>query len=155
MKRTAIFHLFALLTVVVVADGHLVAQRDQPDTATLRTRIDQRFEVLQIRDGVVLKPRDSSKGVQSIEVTNDLVAIDGQPVTGPELRQKLGTADADLVREFSYLTREQQRDLFTSTREPNLPAVVPSLPPPAPDAPPPPLSRAERRSRGRGRDGDR
>src|SRR5262249_22542085 len=121
--------------------------------ATLRANIERRFEVLQIRDGVVLKPRSSSSGVQSIEITNDLIAIDGQPATGPELRQKLGTEDADLVRQFSYLSRDEQRDLFSassSTREPN-PAIVPP-PPPPPE--PPPFSRFDRRSRGR-REGDR
>src|SRR5215467_6136896 len=154
MKRTTLIHLFALLASVVVAGDQLGAQRDQADMATLRANIERRFEVLQIRDGVVLKPRSSSSGVQSIEVTNDLIAIDGQPATGPELRQKLGTEDADLVRQFSYLSRDEQRDLFSSsssTREPSAPAVVP--PPPSPPEPSP-LSRFERRSRGR-RDGDR
>ncbi len=120
--------------------------------AALRTSIERRFEVLQIRDGVVLKPRDSSSGVQSIEITNDLIAIDGQPATGPELRQKLGAEDADLVRQFSYLTRDQQRDLFSSTPQPSAPSVLPPAPPPPPE--PAPFSRFERRNRGR-RDGDR
>src|SRR5262245_17056408 len=154
MKKTAIVHLFSLLAAVVVAGDPLAAaQRDRTDLATLKTNIERRFEVLQIRDGVVLKPRGSSSA-QSIEITNDLIAIDGQPATGPELRQKLGTEDADLVREFSYLSRDEQRDLFSSsssTREPNAPAVVPSPPPPPEPAP---FSRFERRSRGR-RDGDR
>jgi hypothetical protein len=88
--------------------------------------------------------------VQSIEVTNDLIAIDSQPVTGPELRQKLGADDADLVRQFSYLTRDQQRDLFSASRDTSTPNVLPPLPPP----PPEPLPRLERRNRGR-RDGDR
>jgi hypothetical protein len=150
MKRTAIIHLFALLATAVVAGDQLVAQRDQSDLATLRASIERRFEVLPIRDGVVFKPRSSSSGVQSIEVTNDLIAIDSQPVTGPELRQKLGADDADLVRQFSYLTRDQQRDLFSAPRDTSTPNVLPPLPPP----PPEPLPRLERRNRGR-RDGDR
>jgi hypothetical protein len=150
MKRTAIIHLFALLATAVVAGDQLVAQRDQSDLATLRASIERRFEVLPIRDGVVFKPRSSSSGVQSIEVTNDLIAIDSQPVTGPELRQKLGADDADLVRQFSYLTRDQQRDLFSASRDTSTPNVLPPLPPP----PPEPLPRLERRNRGR-RDGDR
>ena len=150
MKRTAIVHLFALLATVVATGDPLVAQRDQSDLATLRASIERRFEVLPIRDGVVLKPRGGSGGVQSIEVTNDLIAIDSQPVTGPELRQKLGADDADLVRQFSYLTREQQRDLFSSSRD-TAPSALPP-PPPAPE--PAPFSRFERRNRGR-RDGDR
>jgi hypothetical protein len=152
MKRTAIIHLFALMASVVVGGDSLVAQRDQPDLAALRASIERRFEVLPIRDGVVLKPRGSSSGVQSIEITNDLIGIDGQPATGPELRQKLGSEDADLVRQFSYLTRDQQRDLFSSSREPSAPSVLPPAPPPPPE--PAPFSRFERRNRGR-RDGDR
>jgi hypothetical protein len=152
MKKTTLIHLFALLAAVVVAGDQLGAQRDQADMATLRANIERRFEVLQIRDGVVLKPRSSSSGVQSIEITNDLIAIDGQPATGPELRQKLGSDDADLVRQFSYLTREQQRDLFSSTSQ--APATTPAVVPPEPPAPPerPAVPRFERR-RGR-RDGD-
>jgi hypothetical protein len=141
-----------LLAAVVVAGDQLGAQRDQADTATLRANIERRFEVLQIRDGVVLKPRSSSGGVQSIEITNDLIAIDGQPATGPELRQKLGSDDADLVRQFSYLTRDQQRDLFSASSQPpaSTPAIVPPEPPAAPE--PPAVPRFGRRGR---RDGDR
>ena len=151
MKRT-IIHLLALGAAVVVGVDPLAAQRDQSDTATLRTNIERRFEVLPIADGVVLKPRDSSRGAQSIEVTNNLIAIDGQPATGPELVQKLGSADADLVRQLSYLSRDQQRDLFSSTRGATAPEVAPPAPPPPPERPP--LPRFERRNRGR-RDGDR
>jgi hypothetical protein len=151
MKRT-IIHLLALGAAVVVGVDPLAAQRDQSDTATLRANVERRFEVLPIADGVVLKPRDSSRGAQSIEITNNLIAIDGQPATGPELVQKLGSADADLVRELSYLTRDQQRDLFSSTRGATAPEVVPPAPPPPPDRAP--LPRFERRNRGR-RDGDR
>src|SRR5262245_57434637 len=149
MKRT-IIHLFVLLAAAAAMDDSLSAQRDQPDMATLRASIERRFEVLPIRDGVVLRPRERSRGVMSIEVTNDLVAIDGQPATGPELRDKLGEDDANLVRQFSYLTREQQRDLFSSTS--TTPDVAPATPPPPPE--PSPVPRFGRRNRGR-RDGDR
>src|SRR5215467_1336383 len=131
MKRTTLIHLFALLASVVIAGDQLGAQRDQADMATLRANIERRFEVLPIRDGVVLKPRSSSSGVQSIEVTNDLIAIDGQPATGPELRQKLGTDDADLVREVSYLSRNEQRTMFASSST----AANPTPVAPAPSAP--------------------
>lgn len=149
MKRTTLLHLFALLASVVMAGDQLGAQRDQADLATLRANIERRFEVLPIRDGVVFKPRSSSSGVQSIEITNDLIAIDGQPATGPELRQKLGADDADLVRQFSYLTLDQQRDLFSSSAQP--PASTPSIVPPVPPAPPEPpaIQRFERLRRGR------
>jgi hypothetical protein len=151
MKRT-IIHLLALGAAVVVGVDLLAAQRDPSDTATLRANLERRFEVLPIADGVVLKPRDSSRGARSVEVKNNLIAIDGQPATGPELVEKLGSADADLVRQFSYLTSDQQRDLFSSTRSTTTPEVLPPAAPPPPE--PPPLPRFERRNRGR-RDGDR
>jgi hypothetical protein len=151
MKRT-IIHLLALAAAVVAGVDPLAAQRDQSDMATLRASIERRFEVLPIADGVVLKPRDSSRGVRSIEVRNNLIAIDGQPATGPELLEKLGSEDADLVRQLSYLPRGQQSDLFSSTRDTGTPAVVPPAPPPPPE--PAPFPRFERRNRGR-RDGDR
>jgi len=154
MKKTALIHMFALLTLVVVAGDELGAQRDQPDSSSLRTRIERRFEVLQIRDGVVLRLRDTSRGVQSVEVTNDLISIDGQPATGPDLQQKLGEDDANLVREFSYLTRDQQRDLFSSLPAPPAPAAPSAVPAPPPPPEPAPFSRFGRRNRGR-RDGDR
>lgn len=148
MKRTAIIHLCALMAVVGAGD-HLLAQRDQPDLASLRDRIEQRFDVLQLRNGVALKPRDSSSSVRSIEVTSDEISIDGQPATGPELRQKLGNDDARLITELSYLTPDQQRELFTASRDTSAPAIVPPTPPE-----PPQLPRFERRTRGR-RAGDR
>jgi len=156
MKKTALIHVFSLLAAVVVAGDALAAQRDRTDLATLRANIERRFEVLPIRDGVVLKPRDSSSRVKSIEITNDLIAIDSQPATGPELREKLGSDDADLVRQFSYLSRDEQRDLFSSSstsQPPSTPAAPAVAPPPSPPEPEP-FSRFERRSRGR-RDGDR
>jgi hypothetical protein len=150
MKRTAIIHLFALLTVVA-AGVELGAQREQADTTTLKTSLERRFEVVQLRgDGVALKSRDSRNG-PSIEITDDGIAVDGEPATGAEVRQKLGAADAALVLQVSYLTRAQRHDLFASSQTTPSTAVLPT-PPPAPE--PPPLPRFERRNRGR-RDGDR
>src|SRR5205814_395327 len=150
MKRTAIIHLFAVLTTVVAGGDRILAQRDQPDLASLRSRIERRFDVLPLRDGVALKPQDTRR-VQSIEVTADGIAIDGQPATGGEVRQKLGSDDAALVLELSYLSRQQQRELFSSAPDSSS-AVIPPVPPEPPVPPQPP--RFERRNRGR-RNGDR
>src|SRR5712671_2722160 len=151
MKRTAIIHLFALVTTVVAGGDRILAQREQPDLASLRSRIERRFDLLPLRDGVALKPHDA-RSVQSIEVTADGIAIDGQPATGGEVRQKLGSDDAALVLELSYLSRQQQRDLFSSAPDTTSPALIPPVPPEPPVPPQPP--RFERRNRGR-RDGDR
>jgi len=148
MKTTAIIHLLALVATVAAGD-RVTAQTNQVDTAALRSRIERRFDVLPLRDGVALRPHDSSRGVRSIEVTNGLIAVDGQPVTGPDLRQKLDADDANLILQLSYLTDDVRRAMFSAA--PAAPTVLPPPPPPEPRAEPP----IQRRSRGSRRDGDR
>src|SRR6185436_11909504 len=130
MKKTAIIHLLALVAMVAAAD-QAIAQTSQTDTATLRSRIERRFDVLPLRDGVALRPHDSSRGVRSIEIANGVIAVDGQPVTGPDLRQKLTLDDANLVLQLSYLTDQERRVMFGA--EPAVPAIAPPPPPSPPD----------------------
>ena len=59
--------------------------------------------MLQVRDGLVLTPRREVRGLQSIEIREGLIAVDGTPTTGAQLRERLG-ADADLVLQVSYLS---------------------------------------------------
>ena len=86
------------------------AERD-PERETLGRQIEQRFDVLPVQGGLVLKPKGASRGVRSIELTNGAIAIDGEPVTGAELKRRLG-ADADLIIRLSYLDASEQRALF-------------------------------------------
>ena len=44
-----------------------------------------------------------------IQVVDGVVTIDGETLTGQQLRDRLG-ADADLVLQVSYLNPQQQRD---------------------------------------------
>ena len=152
MKNTAIVHVIALLATAIIAGDHLSAQPNPAELGDLRARLERRFEVLPLREGLALKPRDASRGVRSIEVGNDVIAIDGQPATGAELRQKLGADDAALILELSYLPGDRQRALFSSSADTRSPDVVPSPPPAPPEPATPP--RRERRSRS-SRDGDR
>lgn len=154
MKRKAIIHALTLLTTVAAAGDRPTAQTRPPDMATLRSSIERRFDVLPLRDGVALRPKDTSRRVRSVEVAGGLIAIDGQPVTGIELREKLGTADANLVLELSYLSEDDRRLMFSSASAPASGALptpelrdVPRVEPPRIDFP-----RIERRNRGR-RDG--
>ncbi len=64
-------------------------------------------------------------GVQSIEIRDGLIAVDGTATTGAQLRERLG-ADADLVLQVSYLSPEA---LATWA------APKPPPPPPAPPVP--------------------
>ncbi|MGE3178016.1 MAG: hypothetical protein AB7O32_11140, partial [Vicinamibacterales bacterium] len=136
-----------LVAILALAGGSVHDLGAQAvDTATLRAQIERRYEVLPLRDGVLLRPKAGST-VRSIDISGGSVALDGQPVTGAELRARLGT-DADLVLQLSYLDAAQRRALFDQAA-PGAPAPAAGLPgpaepaPPAPPAPPSPPSASE------------
>jgi hypothetical protein len=80
------------------------------DSRSLRERIESRFEVVPLRDGIGLRPR-VVRDVRMIEVTDAGIAIDGAPVTGGELRKRL-VADADAVLQLSYLDAAERRSVL-------------------------------------------
>ena len=92
--------LLMLAVLAASAQGHV----DE-----LRSRLESRFEIVPIANGVVLTPRFRTS-VKSIELSDATIAIDGTPVTGAELRERLGN-DADLVLQVSYLDAEARRSL--------------------------------------------
>jgi ribosomal protein L18E len=115
MARTLI--TAALLAIFAGAPSYFISAQTRnsaPEAAgdlkTLRTQLQRRFDLLPIANGVVLKPRFTTS-VRSIEVTSAAIAVDGTPVTGPELRQKLGN-DADLIFQLSYLDEASRRTLL-------------------------------------------
>lgn len=120
MRKSAVIEGLAIVVLLAGGVQRSAAQPAPADASTLRERAEQRFEVLPLREGVALRPRDPSRGIRSIEVTRGQVAIDGQPATGAELRDRLGGVDADLVLELSYLSDAGRRTMFDSTasREP-------------------------------------
>lgn len=127
----------ASAAVPVVA---VFAQSGRTDPAVLRAQLERRFDVLPIRGGVVLRPRTAASGARSIEIVGGTIAIDGQAVTGAELRSKFAT-DADLILQLSYLDDTQRQVVLGATTEPAPGgAAAPALPeasqPPAPPAPP-------------------
>jgi hypothetical protein len=87
----------------------------QSQVDDLRTRLEPRFEIVPIANGIVLTPRFSTS-IKAIEVS-DSIAIDGTSVTGPELRERLGN-DADLVLQVSYLDTAARRSLAAGTTPP-------------------------------------
>ena len=111
MKGTAHIHVFTLLAAFFAAGPSVMAQTDRTDTAALRAGLERRYDVLPLRDGVALRPKDAASGIRSIELTGDTIAIDGQPMTGAELRDRLGE-DADLVLRLSYLSSAERRAAF-------------------------------------------
>ena len=121
MTRTAGTYILALLPMLLV-DGRVAdAQTGPADPTALRASVERRFDVLPLRDGVALRPRDPAQAIRSIEVTQGPIAVDGQPVTGAELRQRLGP-DADLILQLSYLSQDDRRALFGGSQ--TTPAVV-------------------------------
>jgi hypothetical protein len=121
-----------------VAGAAQSAERD-PERETLGRRIEQRFVVLPVQGGVVLEPKAAGRDIRSIELTGGAIAIDGLPVTGAELKRRLG-ADADLIIRLSYLDASEQRALFgpRQGRPPEAPNA--STPPTSPEAPIPPTA---------------
>src|SRR5262249_25309453 len=130
--------LFAAATLAALFQGQpaVAAQRaaDQGEPRELRRDLERRFDVLILREGLLLRPRTPVAGLNAVEVTRDAISIDGVPVTGAELRDKLG-ADGDLVIRLSYLDDATRRSIF-GQRE-----TAASPPPP----PSPPFPQSERR----------
>jgi hypothetical protein len=137
---------FALLLVCAVGNG-AAAQTDRTAPAALRGQVERRFTVLPVRNGLALRPKAATRSEQTIEVSGGDIVVDGTPVTGSELRSRLG-ADADLVLQLSYLDVTAQHRLFSDTPaqaspEPPSPPRPPSPPeppsPPQPSQPPQPF----------------
>lgn len=141
--------VLALVLVVVSAAtelGTVSAQTDRTDPVALRAQLERRYDLLPIRGGVVLRPRTAAAGVRSIEIVGGTIAVDGQAVTGAELRARLA-ADADLLLQVSYLDDAQRQTLVATSPVPAAgvagaatspaPPAPPALPdPPAPPTPP-------------------
>ncbi|MEW5980852.1 MAG: hypothetical protein AB1806_00620 [Acidobacteriota bacterium] len=116
----------------VDAEVRLTQELDQ-----LKARVEQRYRVAVTRDGLVLVPRAESSSVGSVEVTADLVLIDGTPVTGGELRERL-PRDAAAISRLSLLDARVQRALFApEPPRPSTPQAEPERPaaPPLPERP--------------------
>jgi hypothetical protein len=111
-------------------------------SSDLRARLRERYDVVALQQGVALVPRQAASAgtssgragtetgsIRLIQIEGGVVAVDGQTLTGAQLRERLG-ADADLVVQVSYLTPEQQRELAGEAAAPA--AGTPTEPPSAP-----------------------
>lgn len=119
------------LLASALVSARVVAQ--DPDLDRLRRDVQARFDVVPLRQGVALVGRARDRRV---EVVDGLVLADGAPLSGSELRARLG-ADAPLVLKLSYLSNDDLKRLFAAATpamaEPAAPR--PPVPPPAPPAP--------------------
>jgi hypothetical protein len=95
----------------------------QPD---LGAKLRERYDIVALQQGVALVPRDTGSAVRMIQIVDGVVNVDGETLTGQQLRDRLGS-DADLVLQISYLNSQQQRELGGAAPAPAFPAA--SAPP--------------------------
>jgi hypothetical protein len=116
MKSTKIVLLLVALSLTAAS-----AARGGPHThheqRALRDRIQARYDVVPLSDGVALRPKTRSKDVRLIEITDGSIVINGTTVTGRELRERLG-ADADAILRLSYMSTAESRALLEKPPEP-------------------------------------
>jgi hypothetical protein len=111
-----------LLGVSVKVGGHAQTTGLSAET---RTQLRERYDVVILQEGVALVPRQTGSEVRFIQIVDGVVTVDGDLLTGRQLRDRLGP-DADLVLQVSYLDPQQQRDLAGAGPEPSSsPATVP------------------------------
>jgi hypothetical protein len=134
--------------IVALAGVTLAARQGPPDEQlrALRTRIESRFDVVPITDGIALTPKSRMADVRMIEISDRGIAINGAAVTGSELRERAG-ADADAILRLSYLDPASRRSLFAPAPPDREPQVERPRSPEPPETP--------RISRGREQFGDR
>lgn len=108
---------FGLLLPAFAAEGAWAQGAAEPipnsaEARELRRAIERDYEVLPLRDGVVLRPREAMPGVRTIEVTGDAIAVDGQRVASVTLREWLGEDVAEPILDLRALSPRERRALF-------------------------------------------
>jgi hypothetical protein len=122
--------LVIVLLALTAAGNALQAQSAPADPQTVRQQIEQRYEVIPIRGGILLQPRKERLAVRSIEIAGSSIAINGERMPLTSVREWLGPQEAAPVLRLLEMSPGDRRALFGLDREGALPA-----PPDAPDAP--------------------
>jgi hypothetical protein len=107
-KLIACLMMVALGALVVAAAGQQTS-----DDKALRARIEARYDVVPIADGIALTPKVRNADVRLIEIA-DVISINGTTVSGRELRDRVGD-DADDILKLSYLDASSRRTLFATS----------------------------------------
>lgn len=92
------------------------AEAPSAELQDLRDRVEAAYEVLPVRDGVLLRPREDYRGVQTVEIAGESVAINGEVLPDEAVRGWLGPR-ADDVRALADLSVAERRALFGLTGE--------------------------------------
>lgn len=109
--------ILLVLLVLPLMHGVAALAQDQPSTTAsasdqeLRREIERRYEVLPVSGGIVLTPRQPRRGVRTIEVTGNAIAINGEKLPTQTVRDWLGE-DADPVLRLLAVDAGRRRNLF-------------------------------------------
>ena len=141
-SRVTLAVIFSVLAAMTLH----AQQRDSG--ADLRDRLRGRYDIVALQNGVALVPRQQNPAIRIIEIRNGAVAINGDEVTGRQLREQLA-ADADMILQVSYMNAADQRALATSVAPAPVPDAAPPAIAPLPGVAPPPVptERGPRRAR--------
>ena len=110
--------LFACLMLLTLGALVAVAEAQTFEDRALRSRIEARYDVVPIANGIALTPKARNDDVRLIEIS-DAISINGTIVTGRELRDRIGD-DADDILKLSYLEPSARRALFVASPPANL-----------------------------------
>lgn len=94
-----------------LAQTDTLAQAETASLATLRAQVENRYQVQEVPGGILLLPKYGNVQVQNITITDDGIAVNGQAVTGPELRAMVAE-DAEAIVRLTYLDADDRRILF-------------------------------------------
>lgn len=118
---------FASVASVLIAAAALTAgvsaQPDTDEQRALRSRLEQRYDIVPLAEGIGLTPKARQSDVRLIEIS-DVIAVNGSVVTGRELRERVGS-DADDILRVSYLDAAARRALFARPAPSELPPERP------------------------------
>jgi cytoskeletal protein CcmA (bactofilin family) len=121
MSKRDLARFVGALLVVLLASGTSAAAAESPLARAVRDR----FEVLVIRDGVVLRPLNETVQVVGIEIRDGEIAIDGEVVEVDALPELVGEPEASLLMRLVDLEGAELREVFAPP--------APPAPTPAPD----------------------
>lgn len=101
-----------LLALLAVSAAVLAGQAEPTaEERALAAAVRERFEVDLRSAGLALSSTDEAGDTRVITLGDGVVAVDGVPVSGLELREAFG-ADADLVLRVTYIGEAARRALF-------------------------------------------
>jgi len=104
----------------------------------LRRALEEDYEVLPVRGGVLLRPHEEYRGVRTVEIVGSTLAVNGEEVGRDEARGWLGPR-AESILALLDLSPEERRSALGLEAEPAEARELPEAPEPPEDAEAPEL----------------